>query len=536
MTDKEQMFTGLVFEKRWSLNVQESHLVWMLLAFFVSVLVHVAIGYQDLVYLDRTFLPDDTYYTLSIAKNLALGRGPSTDGVILTSGFQPLFAFILVPVFWILEEGAGPVYAAIALSALFGVVNTCLIGFLIKRITQSYIVATLAMLFVTSSPVLLKNNFNGLETSLSSFFALSLLLLVGVVRKDSPWWHMVIMGICSGLALLSRIDNCFIVFLVGVWSIFTLGFKKTVFIVLAALGVVAPWWLYCFFSFGSVIPESGMAVKQIVGFHQELHLTLSSSVDKSLLALNRPVSMILDVPVRIYVVLFLFAIAVSAYRIVKFRRLDEVSMSAIVSVLLFLFYTFYLSAFWFFDRYYHFLFLCLIVCVAYSWNAVFLWLSRKENVSWFRYASLFLMLCAIVINLTLLKPLRSSPDSSLYAGDEGARGYGEVAQEIINELPDGSTIAAMQSGALGYYANRNIRVINLDGVVNRNAYLAIKDSQLAEYLRVESVEYFSDWGLNVLMLLRYSGVENYERLLSPVRNMKPQGQDRFTIYRINESL
>ena len=48
--------------------------------------------------LDRLFVPDDTYYTLEIARSIARGLGPTVDGVHLTSGFQPLLAFLLVPV------------------------------------------------------------------------------------------------------------------------------------------------------------------------------------------------------------------------------------------------------------------------------------------------------------------------------------------------------------------------------------------------------------------------------------------------------
>lgn len=41
------------------------------------------------------YLSDDAYYYLKVARNLSLGHGPTFDGVTVTTGFHPLFAFIL---------------------------------------------------------------------------------------------------------------------------------------------------------------------------------------------------------------------------------------------------------------------------------------------------------------------------------------------------------------------------------------------------------------------------------------------------------
>ena len=53
-------------------------------------LLRVAVLVRPLGVIDRLFVPDDTYYTLTIARSLARGHGPTVDGHVLTSGFQPL--------------------------------------------------------------------------------------------------------------------------------------------------------------------------------------------------------------------------------------------------------------------------------------------------------------------------------------------------------------------------------------------------------------------------------------------------------------
>lgn len=41
------------------------------------------------------YLSDDAYYYLKVARNISMGNGPTFDGVTVTTGFHPLFAFIL---------------------------------------------------------------------------------------------------------------------------------------------------------------------------------------------------------------------------------------------------------------------------------------------------------------------------------------------------------------------------------------------------------------------------------------------------------
>ena len=67
----------------------------------VGLVIRLAVLARSLTIIDRLFVPDDTYYTLTIARSMAHGHGPTTDGSTLTSGFQPLLGFVMTPVFWL---------------------------------------------------------------------------------------------------------------------------------------------------------------------------------------------------------------------------------------------------------------------------------------------------------------------------------------------------------------------------------------------------------------------------------------------------
>jgi hypothetical protein len=66
----------------------------ILVLFLLALTIRVTLAFKDIASIDRLFLPDDTYYSLAIARNLAHGHGPTADGFILTNGFQPLVTFL----------------------------------------------------------------------------------------------------------------------------------------------------------------------------------------------------------------------------------------------------------------------------------------------------------------------------------------------------------------------------------------------------------------------------------------------------------
>jgi hypothetical protein len=96
-----------------------------------------------------------------------------------------------------------------------------------------------------------------------------------------------------------------------------------------------------------------------------------------------------------------------------------------------------------------------------------------------RGAALALLLAATALMLQppfarLFEPVR---------GAWGDRAIGEWAQE---RFPAGTRIGASQSGALGYFAN-SLVVVNLDGVVNRDAHVAMRERRALDYVRESGI-------------------------------------------------
>jgi len=499
---------------------------FVILAFAVSALSHLLLGAQRLVFLDRIFLPDDTYYVLAIARNLAHGFGPSTDGVIATSGFQPLIAFLLAPIFWVTSNSDIPVYCAVALSGLFGILNCGLVGFIVFKAARSANAAALAILWMAVCPILLRSDLNGLETSLAAFLAMLTVLLMGGAGQDDSGWRAAAIGVCAGLALLARIDNLCIVALVLSWAVVKLGLRRAGLALLTAAIVVLPWWLYCFTHFGKVIPESGAAVRQIVEYYQANQVAPTAvSFKLGVAALSQVSGAGIGIRYWPWALPALVFLLVAIGRSIWCRRIDERGLLAVTAITFFSFYTFYLPAYWFFDRYFYLVYLSIVICtVSLSAN----WTRRRRHAKRWSMMGASAVLLMVMVSIPQLVKYRSSPAASM----EDARGYREIAQQVIAHLPNGTTVGAMQSGALCYYTERAVRVVNLDGVVNGDAFRAIRDKRMAAYLKATGVEYFADWDLNV----RYLG---WARGSSPSLSLYPvgrvrtaQGAQHFTVYRV----
>src|SRR5689334_19633801 len=81
----------------------------------LDVLVRGIAAMRPLRYLDGLTIPDDAYLSLTIARNFARGLGPWFE-TGFTSGFQPLYVFLVTPLFWVFpHDPYAPVRGALLL-------------------------------------------------------------------------------------------------------------------------------------------------------------------------------------------------------------------------------------------------------------------------------------------------------------------------------------------------------------------------------------------------------------------------------------
>lgn len=509
---------------------------WQVLLFFLAALcIRFAFLFQDLDSIDRVFLPDDTYYTLSISRSLATGQGPQIGGTTHTNGFQPLIAFLQIPYFWFSGDLDGGVKYAVMLSAVMGSLSTIIVGLLMFNLGGKK-AATVAMLLWASCPIIVLNDLNGLETSLSGLFALLLLLQLIRFKESRSLLNVVGTGIVCGLMLLARVDNCFLIGLAGLYILFLYGIRTLLLVGVTALITVSPWWLYSYVEFGTVIPQSGDAVRELVtiidkGAVHNIGLGLWA------MTLWLPFGFFINDNLLFSgVVLFLSFVLTVAFIVSSLRYLHKVDnriilIAAAVSGILFLFYTLYLPAFWFFTRYFYFIYAVMVILFSVFYlhkeNELSTSPEKKLKYKVFK-ASIVIVLLANVAALSgFIGGMRPTANDLVL----GAKSYKSTALALLEKVPDNSVIGAFQSGALSYFAPPSKKVLNLDGVVNNAAHESLVAGTMGLYMAEAGVTYFTDWPGNTKIVKARYGQNWDDKCFQKVYSAPPQHpivQDKLT--------
>ena len=214
-------------------------------------------------------VPDDGYYYLVVARNLAKGMGSTFDGVSLTNGYHPLLAFLLAGIFHVIPEiPLGDLRVAIALGILFHLLTGWILVLAMRRIGAAEH-AELAGILYWLNPYAFLRSFGNMEPPL---YALCLTMLLYLLLRFTADFKRpggkilvpVLLGLVAGLTLLARTDAIFLVPLVGLYVLFTRpagtrpALMRSLLFGTAVTLVVFPWVLYSWKHFDTVWQYSGM--------------------------------------------------------------------------------------------------------------------------------------------------------------------------------------------------------------------------------------------------------------------------------------
>jgi hypothetical protein len=488
---------------------------------------HTAVAWQDFSTLARNgFLYDDSFYAFQIARNLAEGAGMTFDGIHPTTGFQPLYVFILVPVYMLAgNHPALPVHIALSMLAIF----TGMTAYILFRITRRYVgfAASLsATLIWAFSPIVTRQTANGLETAVASFMiAASVYYYLSRVRgvEDPPALRFLVLGLLLGLSVVSRIDGTFLALVMVLDYLYILRRRgvSQAFLLRVALvpaGVIilyGPWILFNLIESGSVIQDSGRATRFLslayaayFGYGPEslafkgpdasfIWTHLEHAV--SALKVIPPVQVFFRSAERLDTMLGTGAVfraignatgfillAAAGFTILGWHRKRkhlkrrEVDFLLFYSVVLMLSYSFYIFGAFFFLRYFYPIYLVASIYLAFFIQDGFDWL-RERSVPVKRVAALSAAVYIMVFSVfSYSQAFRSHPVYPYY----------DIAGWIDANTRDDDRIGVFQCGTIGYMCDR--RVINLDGKVNRTAFFALESGHLSDYLKTEKIDVVID--------------------------------------------
>ncbi len=482
-----------------------------------GLLVRVAfIGAADEPSLVRV-VPDDAYYYLKIARNVAAGQGATFDGIHPTNGYHPLWLGALVPVAAAVRDPQLFVRAALGLGVALSFLTAVLLHRLVRRLTDSWWIPLLALILYWLNPRAVVSSLNGLETSLSTLLFTALLSLTlreegvrcsvfGVGGSEDVAGHAscvtrralrnaLALGCLMGLLFLARTDNVF--FIVAFWlaavALAERGerLRRGAVMAGAAAALAVPWVAYNWLAFGSPIQVSGLAIPYVK--HALYRAEEHGGLSPALYGLKQFAVMLYEgLRGEIgYSRLVSFPALAASLLVFALRWRKEPAAHRAVLVLLglglaSLAHLFVHSAIrwyprpWYFDQ--------LLVLLPILFALALVVACRVP-----RAASHVGLRALVAVGLAGLVAFQTVQSVRLLRRGEWpwAEEMLDSARWLRQNTKTDDVAAAFNAGIIGYYSER--RVVNLDGAVNNAAYEALRRKDLMGLMRQANVAHYLDF-------------------------------------------
>lgn len=464
-------------------NIRSSALASSVLLLVVALAVRLLIVAAPVpVQLDKT-LPDDAYYYFLTARNIAQGYGPSVDQLHPSNGWHPLWMVLMVGVFALPAPDLDtPVRVALALGALFDSLVVVVLYQTIRRSLGSPAAFAGALVYALNSMPLIQS-VNGLETGLTALLtALAWMTTLRLIEQPGSR-RALLWGLIFGLCFLARTDSSLILIWLGLFAGWRLlrtpgGLRLVTAGAVLALLVILPWFLWNQANFGSFLTQtSSIAVPWAARTRFALAQPTGAPWQESLRILLLPQYWLrgdyLGAPVLVGFVLWPLALV----GLVRGLRSSQRGLAVVALLLaaggltLVLVHTLV--------RWYPRPWYFVVMAQSLSLGLAFLW--------WRAGARLRLGLAALGLPLLVISGWMAWQVG--YYPWQRQLQY-DAALWVRDHTEPDARIASMNSGVIGYYGERN--TVNLDGVVNPQAFEAIQAYRLLPFMQEAGVDYFVD--------------------------------------------
>jgi hypothetical protein len=461
----------------------------LILAGTVFQLIVVLLFYSNMYPHIQRLLPDDTFYYLTIARNISAGMGSVFSPGEPTNGYHPLWMGVLTTAGFIIKPDRGQfIFIALLLSVVFNAMTARALGGLLGHMGFSSDLKALGSGLYMVLPWLVLLNLSGMETPL--FFLCLVFFFTMLLRtldhSDSGKGRHILLGVSAGLLFLSRTDSIF--FILAGAAVLTAGTKAgagRAGLLLAGVvsGLIAlPWVAWCTVRFGSPVQTSGYALAHL-RWHTMYPVTSfkywiyngGRLFHKLAVLLVSPLSYRygdFDTILPLWADVLVFVLmACAVFWLIKHKK--RVAFPAFIwlpSLLILLFYTFVrlASAVWHLSVFALLLLLMIL-------NA-----ARVHGLGR-RFRAILLTGCLLLNIYTL--------GNGFYYPQQATDIMG-AAISLGQDHPGTLRIGSTDAGYLGYFSGHE--VVNLDGVVNHRAYLHIREGTLGTYI--------SGLGLDIVMI------------------------------------
>ena len=182
------------------------------------------------------FTTDDAFYYYKVAQNISEGYGSTFDRLGMANGYHPLWMLICIPIFALARfDLILPLRIVVVVMAALHAGTGILLYRLFKKILTKQVAILASLFYILSTTIHATTAQLGMESGINAFFVVLLLYQVAryvetpldgsADRKQLVW-----LSVVAILALFSRLDNIFLIGLMGVWVLFRKAHVRTLLI------------------------------------------------------------------------------------------------------------------------------------------------------------------------------------------------------------------------------------------------------------------------------------------------------------------
>ena len=436
-------------------------------------------------YLAERPIIEDGFYSLKIAWNIGNGKGITYNLDQPTTGFQPLYVFLLSILAFANSTFGGDKVSFLRLvllsSGLFALLLSYLFYLFVIKLdkkTDRKILFIVVALLVLFNFKLFLNLFNGLETGLYLvFLVLSIIQTYDLAVSNKNSKQILLLGLTFGLTVLARNDFVLIVIVVLLTLLKTkrINFKDLIKISTILILTVLPWFIYIFSIQGGIIPTS---VSVQTGSSDN---ALSYKFDQFVYSILGNYIPFIHAgqtqTIFIYLITVAFIFYLLKYEKLYLKKFFGISsikywMAAILTISIV--YLLFAS-----QPYFYFRYLSIHMLIAIPFLALLI--TRKFENRSLIMKNIFVLLVVGIFFVNV---------GYYFHYPKKVSGLSLRTSFIKEKKISDEKIGMAQSGISGYFFDN---VINLDGKVNFEALKAIQNNRLYNYIVNEKIKILIEW-------------------------------------------
>ena len=471
-------------------------------SFFVFILyaIILALGsnqkFPEKVYYDHFFpyladkpISEDGYLTLTVAWNIAQGKGITYNFNRPTTGIQPLSAFIFAAIAKVIIVAGGDKTTFPRVIIIFSALLEVLFFIIIKKISRILFPELEKKWIDLSSVIFTLLNFelfvyftNGLETGIYLVcLGISLLYSFYYFKSEKKIYQTIVLGAIFGVCSLARIDFIVVVAALLLINLYKrrLNLKQFFTIGVTTSIIISPWIFYIFKTTGFLTQSSArtetswLNTGNLLIRMKALSLAIMEHMTPNITTGNKEFAL---------VVVFIITIILTykyLYDKKIFYQLDKdnikIFKSWSIGILSLLFaYFLYSTAYYFYVRYTAPLLIIILPLLAILLAIKLKGISKKIFQVGFVVAVVIFFIQAILYF-----------HSGRLAEQQSLR-----MSYIENHFNNMAIIGCFQSGVTGYYDSN---VYNLDGKMDHVVTKYISSGNLARFIDSTGINVIIDW-------------------------------------------